>query len=330
SDRPLEILDVATVQGQFVTASDIFARERVRSALIQPLSDRRTVIGAVSYLERAPRRFTTGEQDRIEPLGNLWALAIENAHLHESALRNAREAEAAREQLQQFLGLVVHDLRNPLTIIFGYSQMLIRQPAVRESPVVSGHLRTIERACLQMQRLVRDLLDASRIGTGHFQVEPETMDLAALARRAVEQVRASNPTRSVIVEAPEHLVGVWDPIRLSQVLENLLTNALKYSPSECEVSVRLTREENEARLSVTDHGVGIAPEQIEALFQPFSRPIQNPEVRGIGLGLYITKGIVEAMHGRIWVESAVGKGSTFYVTLPIQSMDLATTDRSAA
>lgn len=318
SDRALQVPDVSTLQGNFVMASTIFARERVCSALIQPLSVRGMVIGAVSYLERAPRRFSAGEQDRIEPLGNLWALAIENAHLHDSALRSAREAEAAREQLQRFLALVVHDLRNPLTTILGFSQLLIRQPAVRQSPVVSDHLRAIERACLQMQRLVRDLLDASRIGAGHFQVEPEPMDLAALVRRTVEQVRANNATRSVILEAPEHLAGVWDPIRLSQVLENLLSNALKYSPSECEVEVRLTREGNEAHLSVTDHGAGISPEQIQALFQPFSRPIQNREARGIGLGLYISKGIVEAMHGRIWVESEVGKGSTFYVALPIR------------
>lgn len=318
TDEILEIPDLSTSKAALSMTREVVAHEGFRSALVQPLSTSEQVVGAVSYIERAPRRFTHRDRERIRPLGHLWAVAIENSHLHDDALRGAREAEEARARLQSFLGLVAHDLRGPLTTVRGYAQLLRQQATTTPLDRESRALRAIEDGALRMQRLIGDLLDASRIGAGRFDVEPEPMDLTALVERTVEQMRAKSTTHTLILDAPEPLEGVWDPVRLSQVVENLLSNAIKYSPSEAEIVVQVRRQGNEACLRVTDHGIGIAPEQLPQLFQPFHRSAPTRATKGIGLGLYIARGIIEAMHGRITVESTVGQGTTFSVVLPIQ------------
>ncbi len=298
-------------------AQDVVGSVAFRSALTQPLISNEKLTGAVSYLSRSPGYFDERDRDRIRPLGDLWALAIQSAHLHDTAIRNARDGQEARERLQTFLGLVAHDLRGPLTTILGYAQLLLRRDTARVPESELSSLRAIEGAAVRMRRLVEDLLDASLIGAGHFQVKPEPMDLAVLVRRTVEQMQTKTPNHRLILNAPGHLEGVWDPMRLGQVLENLLANAIKYSTSGTEIVIRVDQQGKEASIGVTDHGVGLSPEQIQQLFKPFSRPTHAQRVVGIGLGLYITKCIVEAMHGRIWVESERERGSTFHVELPI-------------
>lgn len=321
ADEILEVEDLSSLAPDLTVTRALVTREGFHSLLAQPLNADGQVVGAITYFTRVPRHFSAHDQALIRPLGNLWALAIENAHLHDQALQNARHAEAARESLQGFLAMVAHDLRNPLTTVLGYTQLLIRSESARQSQKALQDLSAIEQSALQMRRLVGDVLDASRIGAGHFEIQPEEMDLVALARRIVEQVGKRSTTHALSLVAPESLKGVWDPVRLQQVLENLLSNAVKYSPSGTEVVVRVNRQDDKALVSVTDHGEGLSPEQIQQLFRPFSRPAHAQEAKGIGLGLYLTKGIVEAMHGCIRVESTVGKGSTFSVVLPIRLLE---------
>jgi signal transduction histidine kinase len=170
-----------------------------------------------------------------------------------------------------------------------------------------------------MDKLLGDLVDAAHIGTGHFQVQPEQTDLVAIARQAIETAAITATTRRIVLDAPERLEGEWDRERLAQVLDNLIRNAVKYSPGGGEIRVRVWREGDAARVSVFDEGLGIRPDDLPRLFQPFARSETGEQITGSGLGLYIARGIVEAHGGHLWAESAgLGKGAAFSFGLPLK------------
>jgi signal transduction histidine kinase len=246
-------------------------------------------------------------------------LRLMESESRQSEARRADEAEAARDQTRDFMGMVVHDLRGPLTVTAGYTQLLRRQLVeARDAPQAQRLLDKIETSVQTMRRLVNDLLDSTRIGRGRFVVNPVDTDLVQTVRQVVDEQRDVAPDHQFEVRAPGRLAGVWDSERVRQVTTNLISNAVKYSPAGTHVRVTLREVGQAVRLSVADEGVGIAPDQIGHLFEPFSRLGREQEATGTGLGLYISKGIVEAHGGRIWVESAVNQGSTFYVELPSQ------------
>lgn len=232
-------------------------------------------------------------------------------------VRNAMtESEMTRQELQNFLGLVAHDLRGPLTAILGYAQLACR-PGVGQQTRQEA-LATIQDEARRMDRLVADLLDAARIGAGQFKIEPRPMDLVELAQRVVKAVQGTTSQHQIVLEAPDRLEVRADPDRLEQVLGNLLSNAIKYSPAGGPIRVEVLREDQVASVAVTDQGVGIRREDLPLLFKPFSRVYAGREARGAGLGLYISHAIIEAHGGRLWAESpGPGKGSTFKFTLPL-------------
>jgi two-component system phosphate regulon sensor histidine kinase PhoR len=215
------------------------------------------------------------------------------------------------------MAMVVHDLRTPLTVSLAYTQALLRRHGT-EADRDRDMLGKIEAAIKSMSRLVDDLLDATRLGTASFTITPTETDLVSIVRRVVEDQRSVDSTHHLIVESPDGVIGVWDELRLSQVVTNLVVNARTYSPATTEIRVAVTVQNGAAVLSVTDQGPGIPADQIDRLFQPFVRlePGRSP---GAGLGLYISRGIAEAHGGRLWVTSAVGEGSTFWVELPTSS-----------
>jgi signal transduction histidine kinase len=235
--------------------------------------------------------------------------------------RRADEAEAARDQLREFMGMVVHDLRGPLTVTNGYAQILHRRLKALEN-ADDREIVKIENSVATMRRLVDDLLDSTRIGAGRFVINPAPMDLVAIVFKTVEEQAELASEHHFVIEAPDQLRGTWDAERLSQILSNLLSNAVKFSPSGTEVRVTVTPTDKTVLLAVADHGKGISPAQQELLFQPFARLNNQRSASGTGLGLYITKGIVEAHGGRIWVTSQPEHGSTFFVELPCQPLDI--------
>jgi signal transduction histidine kinase len=246
------------------------------------------------------------------------ALAVQVVSLREREHRRAQEAEAAREQLSEFMSLVVHDLRAPLTVALGYLQIAERQlPPANDQ--IRNSLAKVDQALRRTTHLVNDLLDSTRIGHGRFVVNQAPCDLTALARDVVEEQRLTDPHHHFFVDAPAQLIGSWDQVRLQQVLANLVSNAVKYSAPGTDIRVELRQQSDQVVLSVVDQGSGISPSDLGQIFQPFARPGHEREATGTGLGLYITKGIVEAHGGRIWVESRIGVGSTFYVELPLRS-----------
>jgi signal transduction histidine kinase len=171
----------------------------------------------------------------------------------------------------------------------------------------------------QLERRLSDLTDLSRLEAGRLTLERRPADLVELVHAAVEQARGQSDRHQFRVEAPDRpVVGSWDRDRIGQVLTNLLTNAIKYSPQGGEVVVRVAEHGGEAVLSVSDQGLGIAPSDLPRLFERFYRaPDSGATARGLGLGLYIVKELVETHGGRIVAESAgEGRGSTFTVSLP--------------
>jgi signal transduction histidine kinase len=188
---------------------------------------------------------------------------------------------------------------------------------------LTTNLRAIHRQAVHMSELVNDLLDVSRIQRGRLELHPHEFDIVALAADVLERVSSLQTERERrhlrLQTDVQSIVGVWDRSRIDQVLTNLISNAIKYSPQDSEVALAVTQQGDRVRLSVRDQGIGIPAEEQARLFEPFYRAT-NASVRnypGVGLGLHITRELVERHGGRIWVESAEGEGSTFVVELPV-------------
>lgn len=214
--------------------------------------------------------------------------------------------------------MVTHDLKSPLTSIKGFAQLMRRRERYNETAVESivaqtGHL----------ERLINDLLDAARLEAGRADLQRTLVDLVELAQSIVEGVAAWTTEHLVLVEAKRPTIhDQWDADRLAQVPQHLLSNAVKYSPDGGDIVVTVDTAApdggSRAVVSVSDRGVGIPEDVRDRLFDRFYR-VESTErgAQGLGLGLYITRSLVEAHGGRIWVESTPGNGSTFTFTLPI-------------
>jgi PAS domain S-box-containing protein len=244
-----------------------------------------------------------------------WATTarLPTGPVHLSALRDISGRRAVERLQQEFIAMVTHDLRNPLAALAGYAQLLRRQEAYDERAVDA-----IINQSRRLDRLIGDLLEMSRLETRQLELRRARIDLVALVRAAVEQVQALGPSHAIRVRAPGGpLEGWWDPDRLEQVLQNLLTNAVKYSPDGGEILVQVFDLGREARVAVGDQGPGIPAEVLPRLFERFYRAENEAGAQeGLGLGLYITRALVEAHGGSIGVESELGRGSVFTFTLP--------------
>lgn len=236
------------------------------------------------------------------------------------AFHDITERMRLEEERMQMLNVVSHELKTPLTSIKALAQVSYRR-ARRGKPVDERHLERLEQDVARMERLVNDLLDAGRLETGNLTLDRERLDLTALCEQAAEEQMAASG-RVVTLRLPNVPVEVEaDAVRITQVLTNLLANALKYSPTEAPVSLTLSREHGVARVEVRDAGPGIAPEALPHLFERFYRA---PDVQvlhgsgvGLGVGLYISRKLIERHGGRIGVESVARKGTTFWFTLPL-------------
>jgi signal transduction histidine kinase len=228
------------------------------------------------------------------------------AHAHLDRLRD------------EFTAIVAHDLRGPVQALSLQTELLLRH---REKGGVLAPVSAIERigrATRGIARMIDDLLDASRIEASRLSVEPLPTDLGAAAADLVERLRPTLPDRVIEVVAAGDLPPVLvDPRRLDQILTNLLQNAGKYAAPSTPIHVTIEGDHDGAAVSVSDHGPGIAPDELPHLFERFYQTERARAKRsGLGLGLYITHGLVEAHHGRITVQSVPGEGSTFRVWLP--------------
>jgi signal transduction histidine kinase len=231
----------------------------------------------------------------------------------------AQEAVQARDT---FFSVASHELKNPLTALLGNAQLLQRRlhQEVALSDRNQRMLGVIVEQAGRLNKLIAEMLDVGRIASGHLALTRGAVDLVALAERVVAEVQPTLTDHTLAFErlAPS-LVVDGDAVRLEQVLQNLLQNAIKYSPEGGSVAVRVERQGHLACLAVTDQGIGIAPEDLPRLFQRFYRAEHESAggIAGLGIGLYVVKEIVSLHDGTIDVQSALGGGSTFTVRLPL-------------
>ncbi len=239
-------------------------------------------------------------------------------------VRDITRFRAADVLKDTFISVVSHELKTPVAIIKGYAETLSR-PEARNNPLLVDEMLTaITEESDRLARLVDDLLDASRLQAGGLSFEEiaEDIDLREIARRVIERHTSRSPRHQLSLDFPADFPTIrGNAQRLEQVLDNLVSNALKYAPRGGPVHIHGAATPAEVLLSVRDQGVGIPLEEQERIFDRFYR-VEGPETRavaGTGLGLYLTRAIVRAHGGRIWVQSAPGQGSTFFIALPRQT-----------
>ena len=285
----------------------------IHALVAVPLIAHARLVGVIAFVSSNPSQRYGKEDVRFaEELAQRAALSIENAQLY----REAKRATRARDDV---LAVVVHDLRNPLSNILLQASVLGR---CSDDSAQRDHARgAIERAANRMNRLVQDLLDVVRLESGTLRIEPSRVAPEQLVVEAIasQQTMAANASLALRTQLSADLPDVMaDRDRILQVFENLIGNAIKFTPAGGRVTVAATRRDDDVLFSVADSGSGIAAEDLPRVFDRFWQA-RKAERRGAGLGLPIVKGVIESHHGRIWVESTLGAGSTFYFTLPSTS-----------
>ena len=285
-------------------------------AMAVPLIVHGETIGVMTLTSiRSERPLAQREVRLAEELAHQAALAVEHAQLYQQA----QQAIRAREE---FLSIASHELKTPLTTLKGSTQLLARQlrQPVLDRDRLQGYTQRFQQQLERMETLVADLLDASRVQQGRLELRREHCDLRALADEVLarfEHAAERTECHQLVLEAPEPVLVVVDPSRIDQVLVNLVSNALKYSPQGGEVRLGVAQQNGRVVITVRDQGVGISAADQEQLFHPFVRSEAiRGSVSGTGLGLYITRQIVEQHGGMITVESEPGRGSCFTIRLP--------------
>ncbi|RYZ42533.1 MAG: HAMP domain-containing histidine kinase [Myxococcaceae bacterium] len=275
---------------------------------------RRFALRPVAALQHAMRAFGTG--------GDKGSRAPEEgpSEIRDMAHTFNEMAESLAHQQEQqlaFLAGVAHDLRNPLSALKLSTSLTAPGRAEVTPERMQRTLALVRRQVARLDRMVGDLLDATRIEAGKLELQPEVRDTRELARSVVELYQSSDPGHTLELVVPESAVLVRaDPARLEQVLTNLVSNALKYSPVGSRVEVAVLGDADHAVVAVSDQGIGMSPDELKGLFVPFQRA-GNAKQRapGVGLGLSVSRRIIEAHGGRIEVESQPGQGSVFRVHL---------------
>jgi signal transduction histidine kinase len=284
-----------------------------RSIVAVPIQANREIHGSLMIAYTEDRRYDLPDLDLAIEIARRAALTIENARLFDQA----QQATRARDEL---LAVVAHDLRNPLSTVKMGATMLLEE-ATTDLQRRSAEL--VGRAADRMHRLIEDLLDATRIQSGKLSIEPVPHSASAIIAEAVAMLTPLAGSRNVVLSAEinrNQPLVMLDPTRILQVLSNLLGNAIKFTPEGGRVRVGCEVVGEELKLSVTDTGPGIPPDQISHIFGRLWQAHAGDR-RGIGLGLSIVQGIVEAHGGRVWVESEVGSGTTFHFTLPLARVE---------
>ena len=291
------------------------------SVVMLPLLSEGEVFGVIGAGSKAPRDYTEAEINAMEILAAQASAALVNARLFEQL----REANRTKDE---FLSTLSHELRTPLTPILGWLHLL--KGFASQDPKLAQGLATIERNSNQLSSLIKDLLDLTRIMSGKIEIAREPVDIAALVKSIIEQLRPQARSRRIDIEmiAPDGpFVIDIDPVRIQQIISNLTSNALKFTPDGGRITVALKPESydedtgsNGITIEIKDTGIGIEPEFLPRIFDRFSQAHGglNRRFGGLGLGLAISRAIVEIHGGHIHAESAgPGQGSTFTVWLPV-------------
>jgi signal transduction histidine kinase len=302
-------------------ADEVLAAARAKtdlSTLAQPSESLAKARGLEDERVREERA-DADESLRVERASIVSHLSIERVETDKDLHTERARSDDALATRDEVLGVVSHDLRNMLNGIIGFAALIEEDSRSDRPEDIALHARRIQRSGARMSRLVGDLVDLASISAGRLAVTLVVGDPAQVVAEAAEtfeqQAAARGITLTTEIVGPLSLVAL-DPARILQVLINLLSNAIKFTLPNGRVAVRLERVGSEMLFSFHDTGVGIPADELGAIFERFHQVSKNDR-RGVGLGLYISKCIVQGHGGRIWAESTIGVGSTFSFTLPI-------------
>jgi signal transduction histidine kinase len=316
SQRAEYFPDAARAHPELASA---YQRGGIASLLIAPISAGEQRLGALEVYTDRPPVFSEDDLSLTQLFADQAAVILESRALIDEAARVRAHEEAARLK-EDFISAAAHDLKTPLTTLVAQAQFLERRAEANPAaPADLSGIKRIVREGRRLSALVIELLDAARLEQGRLVGEREPVDLVELARNVA--IRDDYQGRRIKVSAEAPVVGSYDPRRIGQVIENLVENAVKYSPDTSEIRIGVAQQNGQARIDVSDQGIGIPPEDLPQIFDRFHRAsnVDDRRFAGMGLGLFICKGIVEQHGGRIWVESQVGAGSTFHIALPVEA-----------
>lgn len=303
-----------------------------RAKADQHLAEAATQVGAHTTVARERaledevlqgERATADERLRREREAQAQVLAtllpLERDQTDGYLLTERLRSDDAVSHRDDFLSIVSHDLRNLLSgIVLSATMLSYSAPEGKEGAAILTGTERIQRCAARMNRLIEDLLDVASIDAGHLAVTPTRGDLTALVTEALDTFRAAAAARAIALEVERlerPLLADFDHGRMLQVLANLISNALKFTAQGGQILVRCEHAGDAIHFAISDNGAGIPDSMLESVFERFWQVGQNDR-RGLGLGLYISRCIVEAHGGRIWVESKLGEGSRFCFTLP--------------
>jgi GAF domain-containing protein len=306
------------------------AESRVRGSLVHagyrallavPLIREGHLLGALTVIRKATGDFAPEVIELLRTFATQSALAIQNARLFQELADKSQQLEVASQHKSEFLANMSHELRTPLNAIIGYSEMLQEEAREGQQDALVPDLEKINAAAKHQLGLINDILDLSKVESGKMELELADFHLPTAIDNALTLVRERATRRGITLEATidSRLSTVRaDERKIKQVVLNLLSNAVKFTPEGGRIEVRAVPGEGGVEVSVSDTGVGIAPEDQDAVFEEF-RQVGGSATRqeGTGLGLTLCRKFVELHGGRIWVKSQVGVGSTFTFTVPI-------------
>jgi signal transduction histidine kinase len=316
---------------------------QVASVLLAPLYQGDTIVGVISAQSFTAQAYTQKHLHLFASIGRIAGVAINNARLY------AREKDVLRSR-EEFVSLVAHELKNPLAALIGHAQILERRIRFSDEKL-RRPVTVISEQAERMSRLVEDLLDLSRADSGRLTLHLQRLEITSLIRHVVDQHRDLTTLHTFHLEQPDHIPLLeGDVMRLTQVLQNLISNAMKYSPNggPIEVSVRLQAADDprwQPRLrkivetaplwvvvDVRDRGIGVPPEHLHQIFERFYRAANTAQagVQGTGLGLSVVDGLIRAHGGVVWAESTWGEGSIFSFGLPVPPHAVAAYQQASA
>jgi len=315
SRQPLVIDDLSTVE----VVSPVL-RANIHSLMGVPLVVQDRLIGVAHVDTIRPHHFTADEVRLLQLVADRAALAIENARLYATANRAREQAEEALHARDQFLSAAAHELRTPVTNLRGFAQLVLRRldkEGALDPQQVRRALQVIDQEAERLARLVTQLLDITRLDTGQLRLERRQVDLAELVREWVARAQASTRRHKLNLQAPPSMPAIVDPVRIEEVVSNLLANAIRFSPDDLPIDIQVsTPDPDTVRIAVRDYGPGIPPERRGQLFSRFYQVQGVEPFGGLGLGLYLGGQLVQLHGGNIKAEFPAEGGSVFTVTLP--------------
>jgi signal transduction histidine kinase len=321
--EPMQIPDITEPGAYESSIRDTMIRFGYRALLSVPLLREHEIIGSLSFNRKAAGEFPPELVEVLKTFATQSVLAIQNARLFREIADKSVQLEAASRHKSEFLANMSHELRTPLNAIIGFSEVLSEEMFGEINDKQAEYLRDILESGRHLLSLINDILDLSKVEAGRMELEPADFDLPGAIGNALILVRERASRHGIILaSAIDERVGSihGDERKVKQVLLNLLSNALKFTPEGGRIDISAARRDGLVEVSVSDTGIGIAPEDQDAVFQEF-RQVGDSEKKGegTGLGLALARKFIELHGGDIRVKSHLGMGSTFTFTLPISN-----------